>query len=173
VLFNNFLIILDAGVGLSIVLTGMPHIHELYDYTITAFIVNDLGEVLLVNHPRYGKWIPVGGHIELDEDPEQALYREVKEETGLSAIAISQKPDIDSPETKFIITPNYVDVHEANPPHKHISFTYFMKASSRDFVRSDEHTDMRWFSKDELADNKYNLSPSVIFYATEAIKTVV
>lgn len=45
----------------------MPHIHELYDFTITVFIVHD-GRVLLVNHPKYDKWIPMGGHIELDEE---------------------------------------------------------------------------------------------------------
>jgi ADP-ribose pyrophosphatase YjhB (NUDIX family) len=52
----------------------MPHIHELYDFVVTVFIVHK-DKVLLVHHPRYGKWIPMGGHIELDEDPEEALFR--------------------------------------------------------------------------------------------------
>ena len=148
----------------------MPHINELYDYTITAFIVNGSKQVLLVNHPRYKKWIPVGGHIELDEDPEQALFREVKEETGLDIEVLSNRPQITSPETKFLITPNYVDVHEANPPHKHISFTYFVKTKRDDFVLSDEHDDMRWFTLEELKDEKYALTSAVQFYASEAIK---
>jgi len=149
----------------------MPHINELYDYTVTAFIVNSSKRVLLVNHPRYKKWIPIGGHIELDEDPEQALYREIKEETGLDDVEIlSSKPKIKSPGSKFLITPNYVDVHEANPPHKHISFTYFAKTKNKNFIISDEHDDMRWFTAEDLNNERYALTPSVKFYAIEAMK---
>jgi 8-oxo-dGTP diphosphatase len=79
----------------------MPHIHHLYDYTITVFIVNKSEQVLLVNHPRYDMWIPMGGHIELDEDPEQALYREIAEETGLDVTIMANKPAIKSKGTKF------------------------------------------------------------------------
>lgn len=148
----------------------MPHINYLYDYTITAFIVSPDHKVLLVEHPRYGKWIPVGGHIELNEDPEEALYREIKEETGFKNIEVmSDKPTVHSEGTKYILTPNYVDVHEANSPHKHISFTYFLKAMDRDYRLSDEHTDMRWFDESELEDKKYNLSNSVKFYSKSAI----
>lgn len=150
----------------------MPHINYLYDYTVTAFIVNKDKKVLLVNHPRYGKWIPVGGHIEINEDPEEALYREVKEETGLEVKVLSNRADVSSPETKFLFTPNYVDVHEANPPHKHISFTYFALAKDSVFTASDEHTEVRWFSDEELEDNKYALSPSVKFYARESLKLI-
>jgi 8-oxo-dGTP pyrophosphatase MutT (NUDIX family) len=149
----------------------MPHINYAHDYTVSAFIVSSTSRVLLVNHPRYNKWIPVGGHVELNENPEDALYREVKEETGLDISKVfSSKPNVVSPGTTFLLTPNYVDVHEANPPHKHIAFTYFVRATGDDFVLSDEHTDMRWFAADELQDRKYGLSPAVIFYATEALK---
>lgn len=147
----------------------MPHIHYLYDYTVTVFIVNKIGKVLLVNHPRYGMWIPMGGHIELDEDPEQALYREIEEETGLKVKILADKPNFKSKVVKPVLTPNYVDVHEANPPHKHISFIYFALSKSDNFVKSDEHTDMKWFSKAELNSPKYGLSESVQFYANQAI----
>lgn len=148
----------------------MPHIHHLYDYTITVFIVSKTGNVLLVNHPRYERWIPMGGHIELDEDPEQALYREIAEETSLDVTIMSNKPSTKSEGTKFILTPNYVDVHEANPPHKHISFTYFAIAKNDAFVKSDEHTDMKWFTEEDLEDPTYGLQESVIFYAQQAMK---
>ncbi|MFO0882544.1 MAG: NUDIX domain-containing protein [Candidatus Saccharimonadales bacterium] len=148
----------------------MPHINYLYDYTVTAFIIFD-GKVLLVNHPRYSKWIPPGGHIELDEDPEQALFREVEEETGLMVTVLSERPEYDSPGTKPLLRPNYLDTHEANPPHRHISFVYFCQANNPNFVKSDEHSDMRWFTVDELSDKTYNLDPSVIFYATKAIES--
>ncbi|MBC7707729.1 NUDIX domain-containing protein [Polaromonas sp.] len=147
----------------------MPHIHELYDFTITVYIVHE-DKVLLVNHPRYDKWIPIGGHIELDEDPEMALYREIDEETGLNVRILSTKPSFDSPYTKQLLTPNYIDAHEANPPHKHISFIYFGIADTAALVLSDEHDDMRWLSTLDLQDERYSLSPDVIFYSEAAIK---
>lgn len=146
----------------------MPHIHELFDFTISVFIVHD-NTVLLVHHPRYGKWLPMGGHIELDEDPEQALYREVAEETGLHVTLLSTKPSVESPGTKFLPTPNYLDVHEANAPHQHISLTYFARASTNDAQLSDEHTELKWFTQDELADSSYAITPAIQFYCRQAL----
>lgn len=148
----------------------MPHIHEQYDFTVAFFIVHE-GKVLLVNHPRYDKWIPPGGHIELNEDPEEALYREIEEETGLEVEILSNRPVFISPGTKALLTPNYMDVHEANPPHMHIGLTYFARAKSGAFQLSDEHSEIRWFTENELVMPEYTLSPAVIFYAKEAIKT--
>ena len=147
----------------------MPHIHEKYDFVITVFIVHD-NKVLLVNHPRYDKWIAMGGHIELDEDPEEALFREIKEETGLDVEILSTKPSISSKGTKPLYRPEYMDVHEANLPHKHISLVYFARAKNDNAVLSAEHSEIKWFSRDELHDNKYNLEPVVLAYAEAAIQ---
>jgi 8-oxo-dGTP pyrophosphatase MutT (NUDIX family) len=147
----------------------MPHIHDKYDFVVTVFIVYN-NKVLLVHHPRYGKWIPMGGHIELDEDPEETLFREIKEETGLEVEILSETPNINQNDTKFIYTPSYVDVHEANPPHKHISLVYFAKAKNDKHVVSDEHEDIRWLSLSDLDKLEYDLSGSVKFYCRQAIK---
>jgi len=37
-----------------------------------------LGKVQLRKHDKYNIWLSVGGHIEPDEDPNQAAIREVK-----------------------------------------------------------------------------------------------
>ncbi|MBP9865972.1 MAG: NUDIX domain-containing protein, partial [Candidatus Omnitrophica bacterium] len=54
-----------------------PHIHAQFDFVVSVFIIHK-GRVLLVHHKSYDEWLPIGGHIEMDEDPEQALYREIK-----------------------------------------------------------------------------------------------
>lgn len=146
----------------------MPHIHELYDFTVTVFIVYK-DSVLLVNHPRYQKWIPIGGHIELDENPEQALYREIAEETGLTVTLLTNKPSVTSAGTLFMPTPNYLDIHEANPPHQHISLTYFAKSDSDSILLSDEHTAAQWFKRSDLDDETYQLSEAVRFYCNAAL----
>jgi len=146
----------------------MPHIHEKYDFTIAAFLVYK-GKVLLVNHPRYDKWLAPGGHIELNEDPDEALFREIEEETGFNDIEVlSSKPKLK--ERKVLYTPNFVDVHDANPPHKHISLIYFARVKHDRHVKSDEHSEARWFSVEELEDPKNNIPVDIIFYSKEAIK---
>ncbi len=56
---------------------------------VVGVIVNKEGKILLArrNHPEqpdaHGKWEIIGGKIEPDETPEQAVVREAKEESGL------------------------------------------------------------------------------------------
>lgn len=52
--------------------------------TVGALIVNRKGEILLVKSNKWGdKYTVPGGHIELGERAEDAIRREVREETGL------------------------------------------------------------------------------------------
>ncbi len=69
----------------------MTHIHEKIDFVVSARIVYE-DKILLVYHKLLQKWLPVGGHIELDETPEEAIFREVKEECGLDIEVIGEKP---------------------------------------------------------------------------------
>jgi 8-oxo-dGTP diphosphatase len=148
----------------------MPHIHEQIDFTVAVFIVFK-DKVLLVNHPRYGKWLCPGGHIELDEDPDEALFRELVEETGLRDVEIlSSKPKINDHGRKSLYTPNFMDIHEANPPHRHIALIYFGRSKDNKQIKSDEHTEIKWFSDTELDETKYNVPDDIKFYSREAIK---
>lgn len=60
---------------------------QLYpEATVGALIVNENGEVLIVRSKKWGeKYTVPGGHIELGERAEDAIVREVKEETGLDS----------------------------------------------------------------------------------------
>ncbi len=52
-------------------------------YTATGFVVQG-DRTLLHWHKRLQQWMPPGGHIEPDEDPVQAVLREIREETELA-----------------------------------------------------------------------------------------
>ncbi|MBI2578422.1 MAG: NUDIX domain-containing protein [Candidatus Aenigmarchaeota archaeon] len=149
----------------------MPHIHEKIDFTIAAYIVHK-DKVLLIHHKELSKWLPIGGHIELNEDADEALFRKIKEECGLSEkdLTISDnRPRIRSKGTKFLLTPQYVDIHEIRGSHRHIVLIYFM-SSKKDKIKlkEHEHNEIRWFDKTEL--KKTLMSPALRFYATEALK---
>ena len=45
----------------------MPHIHEKIDFTVAIFVVHE-AKVLVVHHRALDRWLPLGGHIELDEE---------------------------------------------------------------------------------------------------------
>ena len=61
--------------------------------TVLAYIFNENDEVLMLFRNKKkvdinkGKWMGVGGHIEKGETPDQALVREIKEETNLDVLS--------------------------------------------------------------------------------------
>ncbi len=148
----------------------MPHLHVLYDFVVSAFIVRR-GRILLVYHKKYREWLPIGGHIELNEDPEQALYREIREECGLGVRVLNRRPAIAHPGVKPIPTPSYVDVHRIKGRHKHIAFVYFAKAlTARVRLHEREHREFRWLSRADLGRREFRLTRSIRFYCERALE---
>ena len=151
----------------------MAHIHKLIDFVVTAYIVNK-NRVLLVHHKLLDQWLPVGGHIELHEDSDQALMRKIKEESGLNKrdlLFIGNKPKIKSKDTNFLLAPQYTNLHHFHPKpgHKHLGLIYFVKSKTEKVVlKKSDHKAIRWFTRKELAKN--NLDKAVKFYATQALK---
>ncbi len=148
----------------------MPHIHRLYDFVVSAFIVHR-GRTLLGYHRKYNEWVPIGGHIDLDEDPEEALFKEIREECGLKVKILAERPPIAHPGVKPIYTPAYVDVHRIKGVHKHIALIYFAKAASgRVRLLEREFKEYRWLSKKDLDDPKLRLAPSIRFYCLRSLE---
>ncbi|MCE9643670.1 NUDIX domain-containing protein [Candidatus Parcubacteria bacterium] len=151
----------------------MAHIHEKIDFVVTIWIVFE-NRVLMIFHKKAQLWLPVGGHVELDEDPEETLYREVKEECGLEIELIGDKRMEGYPtdsRRKLLPTPAYMDIHHFNDTHRHISLAYFARAKSDKMVLAEEeHDQIRWFTEEELEDPQYALIPEMKFLAREALK---
>lgn len=57
--------------------------------TASAVVLAPDGDrALLLRHPRFGRWGPLGGHVEVGESPADAVRREVVEESGLTAVRV-------------------------------------------------------------------------------------
>jgi 8-oxo-dGTP pyrophosphatase MutT (NUDIX family) len=147
----------------------VTHIHERFDFVVSVFIVCN-AKVMLVRRPQTDKWLPVHGHIELDEDPEQALFREVTAETGLGIAIVGRKPDMPDSDVTFLHAPWYVDVRSVSRSHKHIQMVYFAAATRQESPR--RHLDVRWVGVDDLDASECELPTSVEFYCREAIAAV-
>lgn len=150
----------------------MAHIHPLIDFTVGAFIVHDR-KVALIHHRELGKWLSVGGHIELNEDPDEALFREIWEESGIAKkdlVVLSSKPAIDDQNTKFLYTPSFLDIHRISDAHRHVVLVYFFVSKTDQLkLNKKEHHEIRWFTEEELNDVKYNISPQIKFYAEHSL----
>ena len=153
----------------------MPHIHDRIDFTVEVFIVFNK-KVLLRTHDKYKIWLGVGGHVELDEDPNQAAIREVKEEVGLDITLVShRRPTIGRlDEYSQLIPPEYMYRHRISPHHEHVTFTYVATATTDRIVEISEgekSSKIKWFTQEEVEHQK-DLLEDVRYYALAALTTV-
>jgi len=151
----------------------MAHIHEKIDFTVAIFVVHD-GRVLLIHHRKLDKWLPLGGHIELDEDPEQAALREAKEESGLDVELLGERPPTTSPGTRALIAPRFLDIHRITDTHEHIGMIYWARPQGGDgattTLATDEHHDIRWCSDADLDKLAPPMSDAVKWYCRAALR---
>ncbi len=96
-------------------------------FTSTGIVAAN-GATLVHWHQKVQAWLAPGGHVEPNEDPVQALFREVKEETGLDVRIL---PTYVLPELSELeqVAPPYTvmieDVFDTKVgKHQHIDFTY-------------------------------------------------
>jgi len=151
----------------------MPHIHEKIDFTVAIFVVHD-GRILLIHHRKLNKWLPLGGHIELDEDPEMAALREAREECGFEVVLVGDRPPTTEPGTRALIAPRFLDIHRINETHEHIGMIYWARPrSGADATCAvEEHHDIRWCTREELETLTPPMSNAVKWYCRKALEEV-
>ena len=122
--------------------------------TVTAFIVKK-NSILLHWHEKVKEWLPPGGHIEKNEDPIEALNREILEETGLEVIIIPTNQILNISNLEQIIPPFTIMIEDIDDPkdgkHKHIDLIYFTKITNT-INNINVNTKQKWFwvSKEQL-----------------------
>ncbi|MGC9599527.1 MAG: NUDIX domain-containing protein [Minisyncoccia bacterium] len=84
-----------------------------------------------------GKWALVGGYMELGETIQEAVVREVFEETGYKVKDLVLLRIVDSP-------------HRPGEDRQNISFVHYCTALGQTGVPDDENSELRWFSLNAL-----------------------
>lgn len=119
-------------------------------------IYNDKGEILLVKNPKFKDfWTIPGGHIELNETAEEALKREIKEETGLKLKDIEPIGFSEGINPEFF----YKEKH-------FIYLTYLAAVAGGEITKSREMTEYLWTSPEKALELKITSSvrPFIEYY---------
>ena len=110
------------------------------------------GKILLEkrkSEPGRGKWSVPGGLVELGESTEQAVIREVKEETGL---------DVENPELIDVVNNIILDANGKIEYH-FVIVDYFVKLRGGELNAADDAEELKWVALDDV--EKYNITSTL------------
>jgi 8-oxo-dGTP diphosphatase len=134
-------------------------LHVIRHFTASGIVLSGDGRVLLIEHRKLGKWLYPGGHVDPDEDPVQAVLREVEEETGVRAEVISAAgfsyPGLTVVPLPFTICVQDIPAREDEPAHQHIDMVYVLRPGQDGRMtapRSEEVTGCAWVPLGKVAD---------------------
>jgi hypothetical protein len=165
----------------------MPHIHTepgQHDHTASAFIIKMSGTepaILLHVHKLLNKYLQFGGHIELDEDPWQAVKHEIREESGysMSQLKILQPkfyPKRRSKDVKYHPFPVSHNTHAFDDKHWHtdVAYAFVAKQEPKHTVSDGESGIIKSFTKTDIlamdTDKIYdNLRETCLFIFEECL----
>lgn len=125
-------------------------------FTATGIVLNDAHKVLMIRHKKLGVWLPPGGHVEENELPDEAVLREVLEETGIQARILpnAEEPALSDAAATPLHNPRYVLLEDIGQTgtHFHIDLVYFCRAvSGHEHLNARETEGLCWMDEAALA----------------------
>lgn len=129
-------------------------------FTVSVIVLRCLGpqsEVLMIHHKKFNRWMIPGGHIESNENPNQAAIREVYEETGISIKLISfLHKHLPVSDGNWLYPAEYfyeqlIPESQTEQAHYHLDST-FVALANDDFLRINEieTNGVRWIPVSEI-----------------------
>lgn len=143
-------------------------------FTVSVFIIHNK-KVLLHLHKKAKKILPLGGHIESNELPEETCMREVFEESGLKVklynpVNEELKKSCELSGEKLLINPIHTILGEVEPNHYHVDFIYYATSeSSQVSPQTGESKLLKWYSKKDLEESS-NIQENILNMAKEALE---
>ena len=120
--------------------------------TVGALIHDGAGQLLMIRTHKWSDlWGIPGRKIERGESSEEALKREIREETGL-----------DVSDIRFVMNQDCIDSTEFIRAEHFILLNYLAKASSHEVTLNDEAEDFRWVSMDDALNLNLNTATKIL-----------
>ena len=133
----------------------MAHPSPKHSVSVAATVVNDSGQVLAVRRRDNGQWEPPGGVLELDETIEEALIREIREETGL------------------VVAPERLTGIYKNMRHKIIALVFRCRVVSGTPSTGAETVEARWMGPSEVREHMNEAFAARVLDGLEAEAPIV
>jgi 8-oxo-dGTP pyrophosphatase MutT (NUDIX family) len=112
--------------------------------SVTGLVFDDAGRVLLVRHSNGNVWVAPGGAVDPDEAPQDAVVREVWEETGLHVEPIRL--------CGVFGGPDYRVTYENGDETSYVTTVYeCRRISGVPQADGEETLEARWFATSELS----------------------
>ena len=131
-------------------------------FTSSGYIVWQ-SQVLLHWHEKVGSWLPPGGHIEINEDPAQAVLREIREEVDLDVEICSTPDQLDFDYPLSVPRPEYVLIEDIDDPiegaHQHIDMIYFCRPLGDPLQANNQCI---WLTKEDLENVRSFPNPAMV-----------
>jgi ADP-ribose pyrophosphatase YjhB (NUDIX family) len=113
--------------------------------SVNVVVTNKDGDVLLIQRSDNGNWAIPGGAIDLGESLTQAAVRETREESGITCEITGIVGIYTDPQHVILYTSN-------GEARQEFSIVLTAQAVSGEPAPSDESSQVRWVSRDELAE---------------------
>jgi 8-oxo-dGTP diphosphatase len=132
--------------------------------TVDAVVFNTSGDrpkILLIkrgNEPFKGQWAFPGGFVNMDEELETAISRELAEETGLTSVKLEQLHTFGK--------------CGRDPRGRNITIVFIGVTKNSKIKSGDDATDARWFSTDDLPQMGFDHN-DVAAVATKRLKELM
>ena len=149
-------------------------------FTVSCYIVHQSTKtVLLVHHKILNLWMGPGGHRDEREGIEEALVREILEETGIRNVRfLTKKHHLNLGRSREERIPNFIEIHPIPKDrtverlHEHINLVYYATSQSKKVkVKDDEHHGIGWFTYKEA--KKLPIDASSLYHIKQAIKLAI
>jgi ADP-ribose pyrophosphatase YjhB (NUDIX family) len=118
---------------------------QLRHVTVDGLVINNEQILLVKRSFKYaieaGKWAMPGGYLGRDESADQAIIREILEETGYQATISNMFSIVHSPRLK-------------GDDRQNVGFTFVVNCLEKTHDHDDEISETQWFKLDNLPENE-------------------
>jgi ADP-ribose pyrophosphatase YjhB (NUDIX family) len=113
--------------------------------SVNVVVINEAGDVLLIQRSDNGNWAIPGGAIDLGESLTQAAVRETREESGITCEVTGIVGIYSDPQHVILYTSN-------GEARQEFSIVLTARAVDGEPTPSDESSQVRWVTRHELAE---------------------